>query len=96
MLDCVQKLKQTPITINKYNKLIQFCNVINKLQADNVGIWKHRIKFAHECIISGPRQLFKREVIILSTVGQNIHENIICIQEGRTMMLANDEIAQCI
>ncbi len=61
-------------------KLMKFCNIIDELQADIVGICEHRINFAHEQVVNGLRQLFQREASIATIAGFNRHENMARIQ----------------
>ncbi len=62
--------------LDKNNKLIKLCDMIDKLQADVVGLCKNRINFAHASVVSGPRQMFQQEATIQSTAGHNIHKNV--------------------
>ncbi len=67
--------------LDKNNKLMKLCNMIEDMQVDIVGICEHRINFAHKDVLSGPRQLFQRKATMQATAGHNVHENIGRIQE---------------
>ncbi len=54
----------------------------------------HWINFNHNLVVYGPCQLFQQETTLLATDGHNCHKNVGPVQEGGTLMLAFDEIAQ--
>lgn len=75
---------------------MKFCDIINNLQADVVSINKHQINFTHKTVINGPRQMFSWEAALSILEGHSVHRNVGWTQEGRTMMLAINELNQYI
>jgi hypothetical protein len=75
--------------LSKNDKVEKANKIHDKLEDNIVAYNKHRLNLQDRQKVNGFHQLFKwGEVAIQSVVVHNIHENIGCVQEGGTNLMA--------